>query len=209
MIVQCYVFAFLQCNINSSAFPQQRAGNSFWVILGTDIKSNNFALSVIRSYIPIRHTWYHKNFPYDHCVFLIPATKRGWGSPSFNKFGNLLIPPLTQRPRRFPVHHFQPPPPCHGHHCLHFVAIAVAVTELKLPIIPLYHLYRLCISPHTTSASCGGMQLIPIVGFFHTGPFEIVIRGGMVHCKEPNLFILLVFGVIATWRHKIMKPHDK
>jgi hypothetical protein len=48
-----------------------------------------FQLSVISSYIPIGQTWHHENFPknlpYDHCIFLIPAATRGWGSPSVPK----------------------------------------------------------------------------------------------------------------------------
>jgi hypothetical protein len=56
MIVQYYVFAFLQCNIKFLCIPASTRWEFFLVILDTDIKSNNFALSVIRSYIPIRQT---------------------------------------------------------------------------------------------------------------------------------------------------------
>jgi hypothetical protein len=62
----------------------------------------------------------------------------------------------------------------------------VYATEIKLPIIPLYHPYHLCIPPYTTCASCGGIQLILVVGSFHTGPFPTVIWGGMVTVKEPG-----------------------
>jgi hypothetical protein len=60
----------------------------------------------------------------------------------------------------------------------------VYATEIKLPIIPLYHPYHLCIAPYTTCASCGGIQLILVVGSFHTNPFPTVVWGGMVHHKR-------------------------
>jgi hypothetical protein len=48
----------------------------------------------------------------------------------------------------------------------------IYATEIKLPIIPLYHPYHLCISPYTTCACCGDIQLISTVGSFHTGLFS-------------------------------------
>jgi hypothetical protein len=45
----------------------------------------------------------------------------------------------------------------------------IYATEIKLPIIPLYHL---CIPPYTTCVSCGDIQLISDVRFFHPGPFQ-------------------------------------
>jgi hypothetical protein len=47
----------------------------------------------------------------------------------------------------------------------------VCATKIKLPKIPLYHLYYLCIPPYITGAICCGIQLISAVGFFHTGFF--------------------------------------
>jgi hypothetical protein len=38
-------------------------------------------------------------------------------------------------------------------------------------------------SLYTTSASCGGIQLISIVGYFHANPFETVVYNGMIHRK--------------------------
>jgi hypothetical protein len=52
----------------------------------------------------------------------------------------------------------------------------VYATEIKLPIIPLYHPYHLCIPPYTTCASCDGIQLILAVRSFHTGPFPTVVN---------------------------------
>jgi hypothetical protein len=63
----------------------------------------------------------------------------------------------------------------------------IYATEIKLPIIPLYHSYHLCISPYTTCASRGGIQLILAVGSFHTGPFPTVVWGDMVHRKRVHL----------------------
>jgi hypothetical protein len=51
----------------------------------------------------------------------------------------------------------------------------VYATKIKLPIIPLYHSYHLCIPPYTTCISCGGIQLILAVGSFHTDPFPTVV----------------------------------
>jgi hypothetical protein len=48
----------------------------------------------------------------------------------------------------------------------------VYATEIKLPIIPLYHL---CIPPYITGASCGGIQLISAVRSFRTGHFPVMI----------------------------------
>jgi hypothetical protein len=45
----------------------------------------------------------------------------------------------------------------------------VYATEIKLPIIPLYHL---CIPPYTTCTSCGGIQLILAVWSFHVVFFQ-------------------------------------
>jgi hypothetical protein len=71
----------------------------------------------------------------------------------------------------------------------------IYATEKKCPIIPIYQLYHICISPYTTSASCGCIQLISNVGSFHNNLFEIVVYGGMVHRKraqkEINVHMIL------------------
>jgi hypothetical protein len=50
----------------------------------------------------------------------------------------------------------------------------------KLLIIPLYHLYHLCIPPYT-------------VGSFHIGPFSTVVYDDMVHrnCTIESVLILM------------------
>jgi hypothetical protein len=74
----------------------------------------------------------------------------------------------------------------------------VYATEIKLPIIPLYHPYHLCIPPYTTCASCGGIQLILAVGSFHTGPFPTVVWGGMVHRERAyNLKLLCTVCIVS------------
>jgi hypothetical protein len=57
----------------------------------------------------------------------------------------------------------------------------IYVTEIKLSIIPSYHL---CILPYSTGASCCGIQLISAVGSFHIGPFSTAVKGDMVHRKR-------------------------
>jgi hypothetical protein len=57
----------------------------------------------------------------------------------------------------------------------------VYATEIKLLIIPLYHLY---IPFYITSESCGGIPLISAIRPFHISPFPTVVYGGMVHRKK-------------------------
>jgi hypothetical protein len=62
-------------------------------------------------------------------------------------------------------------------------------TEIKLPIIPLYHPYHLCIPPYTTCASCGGIQLISESLYFFT-LLDAPIKFSSKHCLLNMLFHL-------------------
>jgi hypothetical protein len=50
------------------------------------------------------------------------------------------------------------------------------------------------IPPFTTNASCCGIQLIWTIESFHTSPFEIVVRGSMVHSK---------IAFFSRWKAKV------
>jgi hypothetical protein len=82
----------------------------------------------------------------------------------------------------------------------------VYAAEIKLPIIPLYHPYHLCIPPYTTCASCGGIQLISAVGSFHMILFQQWYRVVWSTVKKTqliNLACVVSFtctGMGWTWR---------
>jgi hypothetical protein len=75
----------------------------------------------------------------------------------------------------------------------------VYATEIKLPIILLYHVYHLCIPHYTTSANCGGIQLILAVRTFHTGPFfnSSIWWYGLPWKSPKNKRSLIYVGVTA------------
>jgi hypothetical protein len=64
------------------------------------------------------------------------------------------------------------------------------------------------ISPYIRGASCGGIQVISTVRYFHTSPFETLVYGDMVHRKIPLILTLNLAGLFylsLPWHY----PHKR